>query len=149
MSAESPSLPPRQLPEGVAIRPFRPEDVPALEDILRLNGQLDYPEVEGGAAMQRFARYPGNVFLVATQDAAPVGMIRAVYDGARAIIHMLSIHPEQQRRGIGTVLALDAITQLKMLGAPTVSATVASGGREFWPKLGFTPLPAQVFLMQE
>jgi ribosomal protein S18 acetylase RimI-like enzyme len=129
----------------VKIRRFVPDDVAYLVEILKANGQYSYPEVEGPEAMLRVAKCEAAVFLVAETDSKTIGCVRAVYDGSRALIHLLSIHPEYQRRGIGTKLVESVIKTLNERGSPTISVTVNNSSRGFWDKLGFTELP--VFLM--
>lgn len=130
----------------MVIRNFRERDAPDLVSILRLNGQFGHPDVEGPEAMEKVARCVAAVFLVAETDKGQVtGCIKAVYDGSRALIHLLSVHPEHQRRGIGTALFHAVASELAARGAPTVSVTVNDENAAFWGKLGFTRLP--VFLM--
>jgi len=147
----------------LVIRAFRAGDVPALEAILRANGQLWHQEVEGGPAMLRFAAHPGAVFLVCearergdTEEEEPrdaasagrpvLGCCRGVYDGSRAVIHLLSVHPEAQGRGVGTALCRAMQRELKALGAPTVSATVGESSAGFWEKMGFCDVGVKVYL---
>jgi GNAT superfamily N-acetyltransferase len=129
----------------IEIRPFRDEDCSELVEILRFNGQYDYPEVEGPEAMKRVARCDAAVFLVAVVDGVARGLIRAVYDGSRAMIHLLSIHPEFQKLGLGTALVEAAWQKLQKRGATGVSATVGERSAGFWQHQGFERVP--VFLM--
>jgi N-acetylglutamate synthase-like GNAT family acetyltransferase len=127
------------------IRPFDPKDSDYLVEILKINKQYSYPNVDGPEAMLRVVKCEAAVFLVAETDSRTVGCIRATYDGARAMIHLLSVHPENQNQGIGTKLVKAAITELKARGAPTVSVTVTDASQGYWDKLGFEQVPA--FLM--
>ena len=45
-----------------------------------------------------------TVFLCAEIDNKVAGCIRATYDGARAIIHLLSVDPQFQNQNIGRTL---------------------------------------------
>lgn len=135
-------------PPSFLIRGFQARDVPALEAILRANGQLAHPDVEGGAAMLRFAAHQGAVFLIAEADEQPVGLVRGVYDGSRAVVHLLSVHPTFQQHGIGTALLQAAQEELRALGAPTVSATVAPASAAFWEKHGFKDAGVSVYLQE-
>lgn len=129
----------------VRIRLFLIDDADYLVDILKVNGQYDYPDVEGPKAMMRIAKCDAAIFLVAEIDGKIIGCIRATYDGSRAMIHLLSVHPEYQHCGIGRKLVKSIIKLLNGRGAPTVSVTVTNASKGFWDKLGFTEIP--VFLM--
>jgi ribosomal protein S18 acetylase RimI-like enzyme len=129
----------------ILIKLFEPKDGDYLVEILKVNQQYSYPNVDGPEAMLRVAQCHAAVFLTATDNERAVGCIRATYDGARAMIHLLSVHPEYQNRGIGTKMVKAAIKELKTRGAPTVSVTVTDTSKGFWDKLGFEQIPA--FLM--
>ncbi|MDP7078769.1 MAG: GNAT family N-acetyltransferase [Candidatus Undinarchaeales archaeon] len=130
------------------VRPFREEDIPALIEMLTLNGQYDYPEIEGPEAMRRVAACDAAVFLVAEVEGRSVGLVRAVYDGSRALVHLLSVHPDQQGRGVGTTLLQACVDELVRRGAPTVSVTVSEASAAFWEKVGFARLPVFVMLKE-
>ena len=127
------------------IRRFEPKDIDYLVEILKINKQYSYPNVDGPEAMLRVAACDAAVFLVSADGSRTIGCIRAVYDGARAMIHLLSVHPEYQHQGIGTKLVKSAIKTIKARGAPTVSVTVTEASKGYWDKLGFEQVPA--FLM--
>lgn len=129
----------------IRVRVFRLSDIPDLVEILKANGQYDYPEVEGPAAMERVARCDAAVFLVAEVGGKPCGFVRAVYDGSRALIHLLSVHPDYQHSGVGSALVNAVSTELAQRGAPSVSVTVTERSKRFWEQKGFEQLP--VFLM--
>ena len=127
------------------IRPFRDDDGPHLVEILKRNNQLAFPDIDGLDAMLRVARCDAAVFLVAESNGAPAGMIRAVYDGSRALIHLLSVDPDHQRRGVGSGLVEAAVAELRRRGSSTCSVTVTEPSAPFWAQNGFSRL--QVFLM--
>ena len=87
--------------ESVAMRRFREAEIAPLVRILTANGQYDFPEVEGPEAMRRVGLCSAAVFLCAEIDNKVAGCIRATYDGARAIIHLLSVDPQFQNQNIG------------------------------------------------
>ena len=127
------------------IREFESSDAECLVEILRLNGQYSSAEVEGPAAMERFAQCDVALFLVAEEGGRPKGLLRAVYDGSRAMVHLLSVHPEYHRKGVGSDLLVAAQSELRRRGAPSLSVTVTEESAGFWEKHGFSRLP--VFLM--
>lgn len=130
----------------IHIRQFIERDCDALAEVLRLNGQYGYPDIEGPAAMRRVSRCEAAVFLVVEVDGEPMGMIRAVYDGSRALIHLLSVHPSVQGRGIGRGLVAAVESELARRGAPGATVTADKGSTGFWEKQGFHDLPVRLML---
>ncbi len=118
------------------IRDFVPEDCDRLVEILKANQQYGHPEVDGPEAMLKVHQCPSAEFLVAEENGQPVGFIRGVYDGSRAIIHIASVHPDYQRRGIGTALVREIARRFKERGARSLAVTVP-GELGFWKKMGF------------
>lgn len=127
------------------VREFRESDIPSLIEILKLNDQYKNPEVEGPESMKRVAECEAAVFLIAETDKQICGFIKAIYDGSRALIHLLSVHPEYQHYGVGSALVDAVCTEFMRRGAPTVSVTVTEQSVDFWQKKGFRRVP--VFLM--
>jgi len=119
------------------IRDFEFADVEEVVRILELNGQYGFPEVDGPEAMKRVKACSAAVFLVCELDGRVVGVIRGNYDGSRAIIHQLSVHPAYQKQGIGTNLVDQIVKRFQQMGARTVSATVTEQSLPFWEKVGF------------
>ena len=125
----------------ILIRNFEEKDAKALEVILKLNGQFDYPEIENRESMIRVANCEAAIFLVAELDKSLCGCLKAIYDGSRALIHLVSVHPDYQSKGIATKLVDTAINKLSDLGAPYVSVTVSDESQGYWKKFGFSALP--------
>ena len=119
------------------IRDLQLADVDGVVEILRLNKQYGFPEVDGPEAMKRVRACTAAVFLVCEVGDEVVGVVRGNYDGSRAIIHQLSVHPAHQRRGIGTALVREIVKRFQQMGAPTVSATITEESLPFWQKVGF------------
>ncbi len=127
------------------IRKFRKSDISNLVEILKLNGQYQYPEIEGPDSMKKVANCDAAIFLVAETEKQPRGFIKAIYDGSRALIHLISVHPKYQNRNIGKMLIDEVCSRFICGGAPTVSVTVTDQSAGFWERKGFVRLP--VFLM--
>lgn len=119
------------------IRDFRESDCDALVAILRANLQYGDPESEGPEAMRRVHACPAAVFLVAEEDGVPVGFIRGVYDGSKALVHIVSVRPDRQRRGIGTALVREAARRFRQRGATSLAVTVPGDNLAFWKALSF------------
>lgn len=120
-----------------AIREFQLSDADEVATILKLNNQYEFPEVDGPEAMKRVKECNAAVFLVCEMDEKVVGAIRGTYDGSRAMIHQLSVHPEYQGQGIGSALVKEIVKRFEQQGAHTVSATVTGKSLPFWRKNGF------------
>ena len=129
----------------IQIRPFTLTDTNNLVEILKLNEQYDHPEIEGPDAMKRASECAAAVFLVAAEEGRAVGLVRGIYDGARALIHLLSVHPDQQHRGTGRALVAAISKEFRRRGSPGTTVTVSERSARFWEKVGFARLP--VFLM--
>jgi N-acetylglutamate synthase-like GNAT family acetyltransferase len=121
----------------VLIRDFQLTDRDGIVEILKLNNQYGFPEVDGPEAMKRVKECSAAVFLVCEIDGRVVGVVRGNYDGSRAIIHQLSVHLTYQKQGIGTALVKEIVKRFRQMGAPTVSATVTEESLPFWQKVGF------------
>jgi len=119
------------------IRDFQFADMDEIVEILKLNDQYGFPEVDGPEAMKRVKTCGTAVFLVCETDGKVVGVVRGNYDGSRAIIHQLSVHLAYQKRGIGTALVKEIVKRFEQMGAPTVSATITEESLSFWQKVGF------------
>lgn len=127
------------------IRDFELRDINEIVEILKLNDQYGFPEVDGPEAMKRVHNCSAARFLVCEMEGKVVGVVRGNYDGSRAMIHQLSVHPSYQRRGIGTALVKEIVRRFQQMGAPTVTVTVTDKSLPFWEKVGFKK--TKVFLV--
>ena len=127
------------------IRDFQLRDIDEIVEILRLNNQYGFPEVDGPEPMKRVKACTAAAFLVCEIDGKVVGVVRGNYDGSRATIHQLSVHPAYQRRSIGKSLVNEIVKRFQQMGAPTVSAMIAEESLPFWQKIGFRK--TKVFLV--
>lgn len=122
------------------VRPFVSTDLEAVIGILRINGQLNFPTVDGPKPLIRVNQTPGTFFLVAEANNRIVGVTRGVWDGSRALVHQLSVHPHYQRKGIGTTLMRIIARKFSLEGAPSLSVTATEATRPFYERLGFSPV---------
>ena len=118
------------------VRDFEAADTEALVDILKANQQYGHPELDGPEAMLAVGKCVAAEFLVAEEGDRPVGLIRGVFDGSRAIIYLASVHPDFQRRGIGKALLRELTQRFKNRGAKDISVTIP-GDAAFWKRFGF------------
>jgi len=120
----------------MVIRDFDPEDVAVVVEILKANQQYGHEEIDGPEAMLRVHACDAAEFLVAEEDGHVVGLARGVYDGSRALIHIVSVDPQYQRRGIGKALLREIAKRFQARGAHDLAVTVP-GEVGFWKKYGF------------
>jgi ribosomal protein S18 acetylase RimI-like enzyme len=118
------------------IREFQSEDTDALVNILKANQQYGHPDIDGPDAMLRVHNCQAAEFLVAETAGRVAGMIRGAYDGSRAIIYLVSVHPDYQRQGIGRALVQEIARRFKERGAGSI-AVIVPGDADFWKKLNF------------
>jgi N-acetylglutamate synthase-like GNAT family acetyltransferase len=97
--------------------------------------------------MKRVSECEAAVYLVAAEYGKVVGVVKGVYDGSRALIHQISVHPKYQKRGIGLALVRETARRFKAMGAPTVSVTASTRSQGFFEKAGFKALPQVVFMV--
>jgi N-acetylglutamate synthase-like GNAT family acetyltransferase len=131
------------------IRDAQPSDFARLEELLTANSMLNCPEIDGKEAMARIITHPGNVYLVAEQHGRVIGLIRAAYDGSRAIIHQMAVDPEIQRQGIGKLLMHALVGRLKGLGAPSVSVTATPSSSPYYAQLGFKSVQIELLVASD
>ena len=143
-------------PSNMRIRPANIHDLDSVITITKDNNHFWTPEVDGKDALTRVLERNTNVFLVSEkmENEEVTGFIVGSWDGARAIIHKISVKPDMQMNGIGKALVEEAIVQFKDMGAPTVGVTAADGTSEnekiestgFWTGLGFEKIPARLMI---
>ncbi len=118
------------------VRDFQVQDSEALVEILKANQQYGHPELDGPESMVAVQKCVAAEFLVAEKESVPVGLMRGVFDGSRAIIYLASVHPDFQRQGIGKALLREITLRFKQRGAKSVHVTIP-GEAAFWKQFGF------------
>ncbi|WP_241840165.1 GNAT family N-acetyltransferase [Frankia sp. CcI49] len=97
------------------------------------------PADTADAIRTMLARDP-EVCLVARQGDRIVGSLIAGWDGWRAHLYRLAVHPGVRRQGIGRALLDAAALRLRSLGATRLDAMVLENnelGHTFWRTAGF------------
>lgn len=137
----------------IRIRQARDSDAPRMVKIMKANNHYYTPAVDGVRAIRRQLTLAHNVILVAETGKEVVGFVLGTWDGARAFLFKMSVHPGFQRQGIGTMLLREAARVYRVMGAVTIGLSAADGtGGEsnnavrFWEKLGFEQIPARLMI---
>lgn len=85
-------------------------------------------------------RNPRTCF-VAEENSRIVGAIMSGHDGRRGFIHHTAVLAQYQNKGIGSLLARQALKALEAEGIHKVALVAFArneNGNAFWEKLGFT-----------
>jgi ribosomal protein S18 acetylase RimI-like enzyme len=130
------------LPGGVSLAAATPGDVPellALWEVAAENGGR--PADTAQAVLALLDRDPGAC-LVARHSGRIVGTLIAGWDGWRAHLYRLAVHPGMRRQGIARALLEAGAERLRALGATRLDAMVLEGnepGQALWRVAGYTP----------
>jgi ribosomal protein S18 acetylase RimI-like enzyme len=118
----------------IRIRACTTADVAAVIDFWRRSAAA--PSVtDTRAALRRRLKRDRQLFLLAWDGPTLVGSIMAGWDGWRASIARLAVHPRYRRLGLAGLLVGRAETRLRALGARRVGCVVLrdnAGARAFW-----------------
>ena len=125
--------------EKVTTRQCLTDDIDTVLEIWRLAGST--PSITDTPQDLQMVINPGasNVILAVSGNAV-AGSIIAAFDGWRANICRLAVHPDHQRKGIVRRLFLEAETWLRYQGARRIGAVVEQDhlwAIGFWESAGF------------
>jgi ribosomal protein S18 acetylase RimI-like enzyme len=124
---------------------FRPAVIDDVDDILALwqvAAENDArPADDASKVLGLIARDPDALEL-ALIDGRIVGSLISGWDGWRAHLYRLAVHPDARRRGIGRALLGRATERLTALGATRIDAMVLQNndlGQRIWTSEGYAP----------
>jgi GNAT superfamily N-acetyltransferase len=116
---------------GIEIRPAQPDDGPVLREIERLAGQrfreVGMPEVADDeppslAVLDAYAA-AGSSWVAVGDGGTPVGYVLADVVDGNAHVEQVTVHPDEQGRGIGRAL-IDTVRDWAVeTGRPAVTLT--------------------------
>jgi len=127
--------------DAATIRPGGNDDIDA---VLALWAAADAePTVTDDAdSIRCLIRHDPDALLVAEQDGRLVGTLIATWDGWRAAMWRLAIHPDHRRLGIASRLVRWAEDRFLRLGARRIALFVDTADPspgEFWVACGYEP----------
>lgn len=128
--------------EPPTIHPAVDADVDALIEFWLVAGENDGRPADHPDAVRRQLERDPDALLVAELDGRIVGTVIAGWDGWRAHLYRLAVHPSYRRRGIGALLLTHAEERLRALGATRLDAMVLEGnalGASAWVAAGYAP----------
>ena len=84
-----------------------------------------------------------DALLVTEAGGELIGTLVGGYDGWRATLYRLVVHPDWRRQGVGLALVAEAERRLGARGAKRVSAIVGADDHAaaFWVAAGYDPQP--------
>jgi ribosomal protein S18 acetylase RimI-like enzyme len=125
------------------IRPFEPEDYPAVQQIWQDTGMADPRRKDGLEVILNTLRKGGIVMVMERKDTKDmIGTAWITNNGRRLYLHHFGIRPEYQGRGLGYQLGLACMAfarEKKMQIKLEVHSTNTSA-RRLYKKLGFEVL---------
>lgn len=126
----------------ISIGPASKKDVPDLLRFWALAGENDGRPADGETAVRRLIERDPEATIVAFREGSIVGSIVAGWDGWRANLYRLAVHPGHRGQGIARLLLEHAERRLADVGATRFCAMVLEGndvGGEFWQAAGYAP----------
>jgi putative acetyltransferase len=136
----------------ITLRPYRPDDAPALlalfrDTICRVNSR-DYSPAQIAAwasddinTERWFGRFSGRFVPVAEEAGRPVGFAELERDGH---IDRVYVSADYQRRGIGRQLLAAILAEARRVGLARLFTEASITARPFFEAQGFVMLAPQV-----
>ena len=116
------------------------DDVPALLALWEVAAENDSRPTDSAEKVGTLLVRDPDACIVAEVDGRVVGSLVAGWDGWRAHLYRLAVHPDAHRRGIGTALLAEAETRLGAPGATRIDAMVLENnelGQTIWRASGY------------
>jgi ribosomal protein S18 acetylase RimI-like enzyme len=132
----------RSLPEDVSLDIATPGDVPELLALWAVAAENDSRPGDTARAVLNLLDRDPQACLIARQGDRIVGTLVAGWDGWRAHLYRLAVHPAVRRQGIAQALLDAGAARLRSLGATRLDAMVLEGneqGQALWQAAGYSP----------
>lgn len=131
-----------RLMEPASLRAASPEDVESLIAFWAVAGENDARPADSDRATHQLLQRDPEAIIVAERRGRLVGTVIAGWDGWRAHLYRLAVHPDHRRQGLGQLLLEAAEQRLAALGATRFDAMVLEGnelGASAWRARGYGP----------
>jgi ribosomal protein S18 acetylase RimI-like enzyme len=125
-----------------ALRPATDADVEALLAFWLEAGENDARPADSADAVRRQLQRDPEALVVVEVDGRILGSVIAGWDGWRAHVYRLAVHPDARRRGLGRLLLDHVEARFAALDATRVDAMVLEGndlGQAIWRAAGYAP----------
>lgn len=127
---------------AVSLRAATLADVPALLALWEVAAENDARPADTGEKVTTLLARDPDACVVAEAEGRLVGSLIVGWDGWRAHLYRLAVHPGVRRRGVASRLLSHAEQRLRALGATRIDAMVLEGndlGRTLWQSAGYAP----------
>lgn len=124
------------------VRAARTGDLAAVLALWEVAAENDARPADDLALVEQLVAHDPEALLVAVRDERVVGTVIAGWDGWRAHLYRLAVHPDVRRTGVGGLLLDAAGERLVALGAGRLDAMVLEGnalGSAVWRARGYAP----------
>jgi ribosomal protein S18 acetylase RimI-like enzyme len=127
----------------IELRPAAVADVPVLIGLWEVAAENDSRPADSPAKVEALiARDPDACTVAVTAEGRLVGSLVSGWDGWRAHLYRLAVHPDVRRQGLARRLLAHAEDRLVALGASRIDAMVLEDndlGQSLWKSLGYEP----------
>ncbi|MFJ9392588.1 GNAT family N-acetyltransferase [Nocardioides sp. NPDC101246] len=125
----------------IELRPAVLADVPVLIELWEVAAENDSRPTDSAAKVEALiARDPDACTVAVTAEGRVVGSLISGWDGWRAHLYRLAVHPDVRRQGLARRLLSHAEDRLVGLGASRIDAMVLEGndlGQSLWKSSGY------------
>ena len=126
----------------ISLRVATRADVPALLALWKVAAENESRPSDSAEKIETMLTRDPDACLIAAGGGRIVGSLIAGWDGWRAHLYRLAVHPDVRRQGVGSLLLAAAEKRLRTLGASRIDAMVLEGnelGQTIWRAHGYTP----------
>ena len=126
------------------IRPATLDDTDAVLDLWRVGAGESHIPNDPEGVRRLLERDPEALLLAHDDDGRLVGSVIAGFDGWRAHVYRMAVHPDARKLGVGRALVDAMEERFRRLGAKRSDAIVYLSndlGRRFWAACGYEPDP--------
>ena len=129
---------------NVIFRYARDADIPEVLALWAVAAENDARPADDAGKVAAVLARDAEALELAVADGRIVGSLISGWDGWRAHLYRLAVHPSVRRQGLGRQLLARAERRLVELGASRVDAMVLDGndlGQSLWIAEGYTKQP--------
>jgi ribosomal protein S18 acetylase RimI-like enzyme len=123
-------------------RPAQAADVADILDLWQIAAENDARPADDATKVLTLIERDPDALELATLGGRIIGSLISGWDGWRAHLYRLAVHPDERRRGIGRALLDRAERRLAALGATRIDAMVLQHndlGQRIWTAEGYAP----------